>query len=133
MDVLCTHGAGLDVHKKRMTACRVTPDPLTQQADGLLARSDFGTMTADGLTLSDWLAAAGVTHVAMESPGESWKPVVHIWEGSLTVFLVNAAHVTQGPGRKTDTADVRWLATLLRAGWLQASGIPPQGHGTCAM
>jgi transposase len=128
MDVIFTHCAGLDVHKKRITACRVTPDPLTQQADGLLELRDFGTMTADLLALSDWLAAAGVTHVAMESTGEYWKPVFNILEGSFTVFLVNAAHVKQVPGRKTDKADARWLAKLMRYGLLQASFIPPAGQ-----
>ena len=128
MDVIFTHCAGLDVHKKRITACRVTPDPLAQQADGLLELRDFGTMTADLLTLSDWLAAAGVTHVAMESTGEYWKPVFNILEGSFTVFLVNAAHVKQVPGRKTDKADARWLAKLMRYGLLQASFIPPAGQ-----
>jgi transposase len=125
MDIIFSHCAGLDVHKKRITACRVTPDPTGQQADGLLELQDFGTMTADLLALSDWLAAAGVTHVAMESTGEYWTPVYNILEGSFTVFLVNAAHVKQVPGRKTDKADARWLAKLMRYGLLQASFIPP--------
>src|ERR671914_1020439 len=128
MDVIFTHCAGLDVHKKRITACRVTLDPTGQQADGLLELQDFGTMTADLLALSDWLAAAGVTPVAMESTGEYWTPVYNILEGSFTVFLVNAAHVKQVPGRKTDKADARWLAKLMRHGLLQASFIPPQGQ-----
>lgn len=128
MDVIFTHGAGVDVHQKRMTACRVPPDPIAQQADGLLERRDVGTMTADWLALSAWLAAAGVTPVAMERTGEDWKPVFNIWDGSLTVFLVNAAPVKQGPGRKTDTADARWLATRMHAGLLQASFMPPAGQ-----
>jgi transposase len=82
-------------------------------------------MTANLLALSDWLAAAGGTHVAMESAGESSTPVYNILEGSFTVFLVNAAHVKQVPGRKTDKADARWLAKLIWYGWLQASFIPP--------
>jgi transposase len=128
MDIMFSHCAGLDVHKKRITACRVTPDLTGHQADGLLELKDFGTMTADLLMLSDWLAAAGVTHVAMESTGEYWKPVFNILEGSFTVFLVNAAHVKQVPGRKTDKADARWLAKLMRYGLLQASFIPPAGQ-----
>ena len=86
---------------------------------------EFGTMTVDLLALSDWLAAAGITHVAMESTGEYWKPLYNILEGDFTVFLVNAAHVKQVPGRKTDKADARWLAKLMRHGLLQASFIPP--------
>jgi transposase len=114
----------LDVHKKTVMACRVTPDPTGQQVDGLMELKEFGTMTADLLALSDWLAAAGVTHVAMESTGEYWKPLYNILEGDVTVFLVNAAHVKQVPGRKTDKADARWLAKLMRHGLLQASFIP---------
>jgi transposase len=128
MDVIFTYCAGLDVHKKRITACRVTPDPTGQQADGLLDLQEFGTLTADLLALSDWLAEAGITHVAMESTGEYGKPVSHILEGSLTVFLVNAAHVKQVPGRKTDKAEARWLAKLMRYGLLRASFIPPAGQ-----
>jgi transposase len=125
MDVVFTHCAGLDVHKKTVMACRVTPDPLGQQVDGLMEVKEFGTLTRDLLALSDWLSEAGVTHVAMESTGEYWKPVYNLLEGDVTVFLVNAAHVKNVPGRKTDRADARWLAKLMRYGLLQASFIPP--------
>jgi transposase len=125
MDVVLTHGAGLDVHQKTVMACRVTPDPLGQQADGRMEVQEFGTLTRDLLALSDWLSAAGVTHVAMESTGEYWKPVDNLLEGTCPVFLVNAAPVKNVPGRKTDRADARWLAKLLRHGLLQASFIPP--------
>jgi transposase len=128
MDVIFTHGAGLDVHKKTVMACRVRPDPTGQQADGVMELQEFGTMTADLLTLSDWLAEGGVTHVAMESTGEYWRPVYNLLEGNVTIFLVNAAHVKQVPGRKTDKADARWLAKLMRYGLLQASFIPPVGQ-----
>jgi transposase len=125
MDVIFTHGAGLDVHKKTVMACWVTPDPSGQQADGLMEVREFGTLTRDLLALSDWLDEVGITHVAMESTGEYWKPVYNILEGDVTVFLVNAAHVKQVPGRKTDKAEARWLAQLMRHGLLQASFIPP--------
>jgi len=125
MDVIFTHCAGLDVHKKTVMACRVKPDPTGQQADGIMELKEFGTMTVDLLALSDWLAEAGITQVAMESTGEYWKPVYNLLEGDFTVFLVNAAHVKQVPGRKTDKADARWLAKLMRHGLLQASFIPP--------
>jgi transposase len=128
MDVMFTHCAGLDVHKKTVMACRVTPDPAGQQADGIMELQEFGTMTRDLLALSDWLAAVGVTHVAMESTGEYWRPIYNLLEGTFTVLLVNAAHVKQVPGRKTDKADARWLAKLLRYGLLAASFIPPQGQ-----
>jgi transposase len=128
MDVVFTHCAGLDVHKRTITACRMTPDPSGQQADGLMELKDFRTMTADLLALADWLVEAGITHVAMESTGEYWRPVYNLLEGNVTIFLVNAAHVKQVPGRKTDKADARWLAKLMRYGLLQARFIPPVGQ-----
>ena len=114
MDVIFPHCAGLDVHQKMVMACRILSDPTGQQADGRMELQGFGTMTRDLLALSDWLAEAGITHVAMESTGEYWRPVYNLLEGSFTVFLVNAAHVKQVPGRKTDKADARWLAKLMR-------------------
>lgn len=70
MDVILTPGAGLDVPQKAVVACRVTPDPTGQQAAGIVAVQTCGTMTCDVLALADWLAAAGITPVAMESTGE---------------------------------------------------------------
>ena len=118
MDVIFTHCAGLDVHKKTVMACRVTPDPTGQQADGFMEVKEFGTLTSDLLALSDWLAEAGITHVAMESTGEYWKPVYNLLEGDLTVFLVNAAPcearagAEDGPGRcaLAGQTDAPWLA-----------------------
>ena len=128
MDVIFTHGAGLDVHKQSVTACRISPDPTGQQADGLVQLKAFGTMTVDLLALSDWLTEARITHVAMESTGESWKPVLNLWEGNGQVVLVHAAHVEAVPGRKMEKADARWLAKLMRYGLLQASFIPSPGQ-----
>ncbi len=125
MDVVFTPGAGLDGHKKTVMACRVTPDPMGPQVEGIMEVREFGTRTRDLLAWSDWLTEAGITHVAMESTGEYWTPVYHLLEGTCTVFLVNAAHVKNVPGRKTDRADARWLAKLMRYGWRQASVIPP--------
>jgi transposase len=128
MEVLFTHCAGLDVHTKSVMACRMTPDPLGWQAEGLIEVREFGTLTVDLLSLSDWLAEAGITHVAMESTGEYWQPVFNLLEGTVQVFLVNASHVKRVSGRKTDKADARWLAKLMRHGLLQASLIPPAGQ-----
>jgi transposase len=128
MDVIFTHCAGLDVHKRSVMACRITPDPTGQQADSVIEVKEFTTLTHDLLALSDWLAAAGITHVAMESTGEYWKPILNLWEGTFQVFLVNASHVKRVPGCKADKADARWLARLMRYGLLQASFIPPQGQ-----
>jgi transposase len=125
MDVVLTPWAGLDGHQTTVMACRVPPDPRGQQADGRMEVREFGTRPRDVLAWSDWLREAGVTHVAMESPGESWKPVDHLLEGAVTVCLVNAAHGKNVPGRKTDRADARWLATRRRYGVRQASLRPP--------
>ena len=128
MDVVFLRCAGLDVHKKSITACRIVPDPTGQEAEGIAELRTFGTMTLELLALADWLTEASITHVAMESTGEYWTPVYNLLEGTFTVFLVNAAHVKNVPGRKTDKADARWLAKLMRFGLLQASFIPPKGQ-----
>jgi transposase len=117
MQVMYERCAGLDVHKKTVVGCVVTPD-------GQETRT-FSTMTVDLLGLSDWLLACGCTHVAMESTGDYWKPVFNMLEGTFEVLLVNAQHVKAVPGRKTDVKDAAWLAELLQHGLLRASFIPP--------
>ena len=102
MDVIFTHCAGLDVPKKTVMACRVTPDPTGRQADGIMELKTWGTMTVARLALSEWWVEAGIAPVAMERTGEDWKPVSNIVEGDFTVFLVHAAHAQQVPGPKTD-------------------------------
>ena len=62
----------------------------------------FGTMTADILSFSDWLASAGCTHLAMESTGVYWKPIYNLLEGLFELLVVNAQHIKTVPGRKTD-------------------------------
>jgi transposase len=114
--------AGLDVHKRTVVACaRLAGGPGKPRP---LVRT-FATMTADLLALSDWLAEQGVTHVAMESTGVYWKPVYHLLEGRFQVLLVNAQHIKQVPGRKTDVKDCQWIAELLQHGLLRASFVPP--------
>jgi transposase len=117
MQVMYERCAGLDVHKKTVVACVLSPA-------GQETRT-FGTMTADLLSLADWLLACGCTHVAIESTGDYWKPVFNILEGTCEVILVNAQHVKAVPGRKTDIKDAAWLAELLQHGLLRASFIPP--------
>ena len=93
----------------------------------------FATTTAALLELADWLAAAGCTHVAMESTGVYWKPVFNLLEGVvLDVLLVNAQHVKNVPGRKTDVKDAEWLAELLRLGLLRGSFVPGRSGASCA-
>ena len=123
MDVLHRCCAGLDVHKKTVVATVRRVDPAGKVSK---KTKTFPTMTRDLLALSDWLAAGGVTIVAMESTGSYWKPVFHILESRLMVVLVNAHHVKQVPGRKTDVKDSEWIAELLQHGLLRPSFVPPR-------
>jgi transposase len=82
-------------------------------------------MTSDLLKMSDWLHHKQITHIAMESTGEYWKPVYNLLEDSFTVLVVNAQHIKNVPGRKTDVKDAEWIADLLRHGLVQGSFIPP--------
>ncbi len=122
MDILYRCCAGLDVHKKTVVACVRRIDAAGQVYQEIRT---FGTMTCDLLALSDWLAEQGVEQVAMESTGVYWKPVFNILEGRLAVMLVNAQHIKQVPGRKTDVKDCAWIAQLLQHGLLRASFVPP--------
>lgn len=118
MRVIYERCAGLDVHKKVVTACR---------RDGKKQETrNFGTTTPELLELADWLSQWECTHVAMESTGEYWKPVYNILEGIFHVFLVNAKHVKQVPGYVTDMGSARWLAELMQHGLLKPSFIPPK-------
>src|SRR5215213_9416043 len=85
-------------------------------------------MTADLLELSDWLASAAITHVAMESTGVCWKPIWNLLEGSFELVLANARHIKAVPGRKTDVEDCEWLADLLRHGLLRGSFVPDRAQ-----
>jgi transposase len=76
--------------------------------------------------LKEWLKENGITHVAMESTGVYWKPVFNILEDSFEVILVNARHIKNVPGRKTDVCDCEWICKLLRSGLLSGSFIPPK-------
>ena len=113
MEPLLERCAGLDIHKKTVVACRMTR--IACQDEQAETRT-FGTTTRDLLQLADWLQVAGITHVAMESTGVYWKPVFNILESQCQVMLVNAKHIKQVPGRKTDVKDAEWIAQLLQHG-----------------
>jgi transposase len=83
-------------------------------------------MTSDLQEMADWLATAGVTHVAMESTGVYWKPIFNILEERFEILLVNARQFRNVPGRKTDIKDCQWIAQLLQHGLLKGSFIPPR-------
>ena len=119
MEVIAKRCCGLDVHKRSVTACLVTPK-------GKEIRQ-FGTLTSELLKLADWLSEHKVTHVAMESAGVYWKPVYNLLEElDIELLLVNARHMKAVPGRKTDVKDAEWIADLLKHGLLKASFVPPR-------
>jgi transposase len=121
MEVVYPRCCGLDIHKAKVTACRLSPGPDGQPVKEVRT---FDTVTAELLALGDWLAAGGVTHVAMESTGVYWKPVWNLLEADFTLLLVNAQHIKAVPGRKTDVGDAEWIANLLRHGLLRGSFVP---------
>jgi transposase len=122
MELLQRRCAGLDVHKDSIVVglrCLDEKDRLRREV------RSFPTVTAGLLDLLAWLQSEGVTHAAMESTGVYWKPVWNVLEGFLELLLVNAAHIKQVPGRKTDVRDSEWIAQLLQHGLLKASFVPP--------
>jgi transposase len=121
MEILYERCCGLDVHKRTVVACLLVPGAAGAPSKQIRT---FGTMTADLLALSDWLAAAGCTQVAMEATGVFWKPIYNLLEDRFAVLVVNAAHIKAVPGRKTDVRDAEWIADLLRHGLLRPSFIP---------
>ncbi len=121
MEIIIRNCAGGDVHKKFIVVCHRWVDEHDQVHN---ETRRFSTMTADLERLRDWLLAAGCTDIALESTGVYWQPVYNVLEGYVKVWLVNAHHVKQVPGRKTDTKDAAWLAQLLQHGLLRASFIP---------
>jgi transposase len=121
VDVIYRCCAGLDIHKQTVVACvrrHGSKGPATEQT------RTFGTTTSQVLALADWLAEQDVTHLAMESTGVYWKPIWNLLEGQFEMLLVNAQHIKQVPGRKTDVKDAEWIAQLLQHGLLRNSFVP---------
>lgn len=116
MDVINPRCCGLDVHKKIVVACIITPQKKETRT--------FSTMTRDLLELKAWLSECSVTHIAMESTGVFWKPIYNLLEDAFTVMVINAQHIKAVPGRKTDVKDAEWIADLLRHGLVRGSFIP---------
>ena len=114
---------GLDVHKKKISACLITVDEHGQEQYDI---EEFGTFTNDLSNMKEWLTDNGCPIIAMESTGVYWRPVHNVLEGFMEVILVNARHIKNVPGRKTDISDSKWLAGLLRHGLLRGSFIPPK-------
>jgi transposase len=123
MEEILERCCGLDVHRDTITACVMI-------GQGNQKRKEirtFSTFTCDIKELASWLKSLNIWTVAVESTGIYWKPIFNIFEDDFEVILVNAQHVKNVPGRKTDIKDSEWLCKLLKCGLLSKSFIPPKG------
>jgi transposase len=123
METLVARCAGLDVHKDSVTACVRVPDG---HGGRQVETRSFTTTTAGLVLLAQWLASFGVTRVGMESTGCYWKPIWQLLEDQVECWLLNAAHLHNVPGRKTDVADAAWIAQLVEHGLVRPSFVPPR-------
>jgi len=123
MDILVERCAGLDVHKDTVVACVRTPGPGRRREETTLT---FGATTAELLGLRDWLVAEEVSLVGMESTGVYWKPVYYVLEDAMECWVLNARHLKNVPGKKTDVADAEWICQLVEHGLVRPSFVPPK-------
>jgi transposase len=123
MEVIVACCAGLDVHQASVVAC------VNSTGQGGRSHKEvrtFGTMRDDLIALRDWLKGSGVTLVAMESTGVYWKPVYAALEDDFETIVVNARHIKNVPGRKTDVKDCAWISDLTRHGLIRPGFVPPR-------
>ena len=123
METLVERCAGLDVHKNSVVVCLRLPG---HKGERQVVHRRFGTTTPQLLALRDWLEAEQVRLVGIESTAEYWKPVFYLLEEAMECWLLNANHLKQVPGRKTDMNDAAWIAQLLEHGLLRPSFVPPK-------
>jgi transposase len=123
VETLVRRCAGLDVHRASVVACVRVID---ENGELHLFTQSFGTTTSDVLKLNDWFASYEVTLVGMESTGVYWKPIYTLLETEFACWLLNAQHLRNVPGRKTDVADAAWIAQLVAHGLVRPSFIPPK-------
>ncbi len=123
METIVRRCAGLDVHKESVVACARVID---NNGELQLSTQTFGTTVSDLLVLSDWLASHEVTLVGMESTGVFWKPIYTLLETEFECWLLNAQHLRNVPGRKTDVGDAAWIAQLVAHGLVRPSFVPPK-------
>jgi transposase len=109
--------AGIDVHKDKLVVClRIGRKTEVRE---------FGTITREVRSMTAWLQENGCQMAAMESTGSYWKPLYNIFEQEeLPAMVVNAYHIKNVPGRKTDVNDAQWIAKCLSLGMLRPSFIP---------
>src|SRR5829696_9100890 len=123
VETIVERPAALDVHKAQVTACARVPGEDGRREQHI---AEFAATVRGLLELRDWLAGHGVTQVVMEATGVYWKAPWAILEDEFDCMLVNARHVKQVPGRKTDVSDAAWLCQLAEAGLLKANFVPPK-------
>lgn len=124
LEVVVERCAFLDVHRDTVMVCARTPDGRGGRREEV---AEFGTTTSQLLVLADWLGERQVSLVGMEATGVYWKPVHWVLEASVPeVWVINARHMRNLPGRKTDVADAVWGASLLEHGLVRPSFIPPE-------
>ena len=134
MQTILHNCCGMDVHKDSVVACILkTPASLGDRRTRDEVEKEirvFGTFPDDLAQLRGWLEAESCCHVAMESTGVYWQPIYETLEdacgGQMDIKVVNAQHMKNVPGKKTDIKDAEWIASLLRSGLLAGSFIPPQ-------
>jgi hypothetical protein len=115
--------AGLDVHKSSVTACV----RISRESEGLHQEiREFATTTRGLLLLRDWLASIEVKLVGMEATGVYWKPIYYMLEDDFELWLLNARHLKNVPGRKTDVKDAEWICQLVEHGLVRPSFVPPK-------
>ena len=116
---------GLDIHRDTIVACLLR-GPVDAKPECELRT--FGTLAPEMEKLRKWVLDSGCRTIAMESTGVYWQPVYELLEpcfdGEIQLMVVNARHMKNVPGKKTDIRDAEWIATLLRAGLLKGSFIP---------
>lgn len=122
MEQIYERVAGLDVHRDSVSACARVPGV---RREVVTHKARYPTTTAGLAELADWLGSEAVTVVGMEATGVYWKPVFYALEDRFEVWLCNAHHVKNVPGRKTDMSDAAWLADVVAHGMVRASFVPP--------
>lgn len=123
MERLFERCAGLDIHKDTVVACVRVPG---EDGARFQETRTFGTTTEQLLVLLDWLRGWGVMLVGMESTGIYWRPVYYLLEDHMECWLLNAQHLRNVPGRKTDVKDAEWICQLVEHGLVRASFVPPR-------
>jgi transposase len=115
--------AGLDIGKADVKACVRVPGERGRRRQ---ETRTFAAVTRGLLELREWLAGQQVAVVGMEATGDYWKPVYYLLEDAFEVQLLNAAHMRNVPGRKTDVSDAGWIARLVEHGLVRSSFVPPR-------